>query len=73
MSWGKVKFKDFITLHRGYDLTKEQIICGEYPVITSTSVLGYHNKYKIKAPGVIIGRSGTLGIVQYVQKNYWRI
>ena len=69
--WKKVKLGDFISLQRGYDLTKEQIVHGPYPVVSSTSIMGYHDSYKVKAPGVIIGRSGTLGEVQYVKTNYW--
>lgn len=69
--WKKVKLGDFISLQRGYDLTKEQIIQGPYPVVSSTSIMGYHNTFKVEAPGVIIGRSGTLGEVQYVKTNFW--
>jgi type I restriction enzyme S subunit len=71
MSWGQIKFGDFITLQRGHDLTKEQFIPGEYPVVSSTTIMGYHNEYKAKAPGVVIGRSGTLGEVQYIDTNFW--
>lgn len=71
MSWKKMKFCDFITLQRGHDLTKEQFISGEYPVVSSTTIMGYHNEYKAEAPGVVIGRSGTLGEVQYIDTNYW--
>lgn len=67
MKWRKIKFIDFILLKRGYDLTKEQIKVGIYPVLTSTSIMGYHNDYKVDGPGVITGRSGTIGEVQYVQ------
>lgn len=71
MSWENKKFIDFILLQRGHDITKEQIIPGEYPVVTSTSVMGYHNEYKAEGPGVITGRSGTIGEVQYVKEPYW--
>ena len=71
MSWKKMKFIDFILLQRGHDLTKEQIKSGIYPVVTSTSIMGYHNTYKAEGPGVITGRSGTIGEVQYVEDNYW--
>lgn len=71
MSWENRKFIEFILLKRGHDLTKEQIINGIYPVITSTSIMGYHKTYKAKGPGVITGRSGTIGEVQYVKENYW--
>ena len=69
--WKECKLGDFITLHRGYDLTKASIISGPYPVVCSTSIMGYHNEYKVKSPGVIIGRSGTLGEVQYIEKDFW--
>ena len=71
MSWEKKRFIDFILLQRGYDLTREQIKPGIYPVVTSTSIMGYHNAYKAEGPGVITGRSGTIGEVQYVKENYW--
>ena len=69
--WKECKLGDFIELHRGYDLTKNSIIPGNYPVVCSTSIMGYHNEYKVKAPGVVIGRSGTLGEVQYIDKDFW--
>ena len=67
----KIKFKDFITLQRGFDLPKKDMIEGSVPVIGSTSIIGYHNQFKISPPGVITGRSGSLGIIQYITKNYW--
>lgn len=71
MSWYNKKFIDFILLQRGHDLTKEQIYPGIYPVVTSTSIMGYHNTYKANGPGVVTGRSGTIGKVQYITENYW--
>ena len=71
MSWEIKKFIDFIVLQRGHDLTKEQIRPGIFPVVTSTSIMGYHNAFKAEGPGVITGRSGTIGEVQYVEDNYW--
>ena len=44
---------------------------GPYPVIGSTSILGYHNEYKKDPPGVVTGRSGSLGTVQFINKKYW--
>ncbi len=69
--WKKVKFMDFIVLQRGFDLTKESIKEGLYPVVCSTSIMGYHNDYKVKGPGVVTGRSGTLGETQFVIENFW--
>jgi len=67
----QIKFKEFVTLQRGFDLPRSQMVEGEFPVIGSTSVIGYHNEYKKEAPGVITGRSGSLGSVQYITLKYW--
>lgn len=66
-----MQFKDFITLQRGFDLPIKEIVNGSYPVVGSTSIIGYHNQYKILAPGVTTGRSGSLGIIQFIRENYW--
>jgi len=67
----EILFKDFIKLQRGFDLPKTQMIEGDYPVIGSITIIGYHNEYKVDPPGVITGRSGSLGFVQYIKKKYW--
>ena len=67
----KITFKEFVTLQRGFDLPKRDMKPGMYPVIGSTSIIGYHNKFKVDPPGVVTGRSGTLGSVQYIAVKYW--
>jgi type I restriction enzyme S subunit len=67
----KIKFKDFLTLQRGFDLPKAQRMEGKYPLVASTKVDGSHNVSKVKAPGVVTGRSGSLGSVQYITKDFW--
>jgi type I restriction enzyme S subunit len=69
---GEIKyFMDFIKLNRGFDLPDDKIVEGEYPVIASTSVKAYHNRYKVNAPIITTGRSGSLGTVIYVNQNGW--
>ena len=70
-SWSEISFRDFIKLNRGFDLPDEQITEGEYPVVASTSIKAYHNQYKIEAPCVATGRSGSLGTVQYINQRSW--
>ncbi len=67
----KIRFDNFVTLNRGFDLPDDKIVEGEYPVIASTSIKAYHNQFKIKSPIVVTGRSGSLGKVQYVEKDGW--
>ena len=66
-----VELGDVITLQRGHDLPKKQFINGEYPVVGSNGIIGYHNNKKYNAPGVVTGRSGTIGKVHYIEKDYW--
>jgi len=71
MKWQQVKFKNFIQLQRGFDLPKSFMQQGEVPVLGSNCIIGYHNEAKVAPPGVVTGRSGTLGHVQYTDNPYW--
>jgi len=71
MKLNKIEFKDFITLQRGFDLPLARMKEGDIPVLGSNCVIGYHNEAKVQPPGVVTGRSGTLGIVQYIDVPYW--
>ena len=44
---------------------------GDVPVLGSQCVIGFHNEAKVEPPGVVTGRSGTLGMVQYTDQPYW--
>ena len=67
----QITFKEFVTLQRGFDLPKRNMKPGMHPVIGSTSIIGYHNEFKVDPPGVVTGRSGALGSVQYIPVKYW--
>ena len=71
MNWAEIPFKKFVTLQRGFDLPKSRMVDGVVPVLGSNCVIGYHNEMKVKAPGVVTGRSGTLGLVQYSELPFW--
>jgi len=64
-------FSNFVTLQRGFDLPKQNRESGAFPVVASTSVQDYHTEYKVKPPGVVTGRSGSLGSVQYLEVPFW--
>ncbi len=70
-SWQRKSVNDVLTFHRGYDLTKNSFKNGKYPVVGSTSILGYHCNYKIDGPGIVTGRSGSLGVYQLIWENFW--
>ena len=58
-------------MQRGFDLPINQMEPGPYPVVMSNGIGGYHAKFMVKGPGVITGRSGTIGELQYVNEDYW--
>ena len=66
-----IPLNEFITLQRGFDLPQDKRIKGDIPVIASTGIVGYHNEEKVQAPGVVIGRSGSVGGGQYITNNFW--
>ena len=62
---------DFLNFQRGFDLLTKERLNGKIPVISSSGITGFHNEYKVKGDGVIIGRKGTLGSVHYSECDYW--
>ena len=70
-NWRAVKFDEFCKLKRGYDLPDSKVMDGPYPVLASTSVKTFHGEYKVKAPVITTGRSGSLGTVLFKRKNCW--
>ncbi len=69
--WEVEKIEKIAPLQRGYDLPTDSVRDGIYPVVYSNGILRFHNEYKAKSPGIITGRSGTIGKVTYVENNYW--
>ncbi|MDK7943603.1 MAG: restriction endonuclease subunit S [Staphylococcus epidermidis] len=66
-----IKFKNFITLKRGYDLPTRKRNNGDVPVLSSSGISSNHNESKVNGPGVITGRSGLIGSVYYIRKEFW--
>jgi type I restriction enzyme S subunit len=69
--WKECTLGESITFQRGFDITQLQQTKGDFPVVSSSGVNSFHNEWKVQAPGVVIGRTGTLGTVFYVDKNFW--
>jgi type I restriction enzyme, S subunit len=58
-------------LQRGFDLPSYSVQPGPYPVVYSNGVLNSHVAYMVEGPGVVTGRSGTIGKVSYIEQNFW--
>lgn len=71
MTWNSVKLGDVITLKRGYDLPEGKREEGDAPILSSSGVTGFHKEAKVRGPGVVTGRYGTLGEVFYVEEDFW--
>lgn len=69
--WEVKQLKKIAPLQRGFDLPFSNIMDGQYPVVFSNGIGASHNKYMVKGPGVVTGRSGTIGKVHYVSNDYW--
>ena len=59
--WVNCTLGDLLTFQRGHDLPKSEMQSGEYPVVGSNGIIGFHNEFTTNEPSVTIGRSGNVG------------
>jgi len=69
--WEEKRVREIAPLQRGFDLTHSKMKKGKHPVVFSNGILATHAEFKVKKPGVVTGRSGTLGKVTYVDQDFW--
>ncbi len=69
--WREVALGDVIELKRGFDLPQQNRREGHVPIVSSSGVTDHHAEAKIKGPGVVTGRYGTIGQVFYVTEDFW--
>jgi len=69
--WAARPLGNIAPLQRGFDLPTSQIRPGSHPVVYSNGVLHHHEQAMVKGPGVVTGRSGTIGKVHFIDKDYW--
>ncbi len=65
--------KELFELTYGKGLSEKQRDGGKYPVYGSNGIVGKHSKFLIEGPGIIIGRKGSIGEVNYSKENFWAI
>ena len=65
-----IKLNEIISLEYGISLPEKKRILGEYPVYGSNGIVGYHNKFLVEAPNIIIGRKGSAGEINFANKNF---
>ena len=69
--WATKPLIDVATLQRGYDLPVQDRAHGEFPIFAANGPVGVHAVAKCRGPGVVTGRSGTIGKVHFVQGDFW--
>jgi len=69
--WEKKPLGELLTLQRGFDLPVSKRKEGHIPIYASTGINGYHVEAKVSGPGVVTGRSGSLGKVMYITGDFW--
>lgn len=69
--WISKTIGDIAPLQRGFDLPTGQICNGKIPVVYSNGIMNHHSSYKCVAPGLVTGRSGTIGKFTYIKDGYY--
>lgn len=69
--WKVTPVGRFARLQRGFDLPDEARTEGNIAVMSGGGVSGWHNLAQVKGPGVVTGRYGTIGVLHYVEDDFW--
>jgi type I restriction enzyme S subunit len=71
--WRKGYLSDILDLQYGKALKSEDRRQGNYPVIGSSGIVGLHDTFYVRGPGIVIGRKGTIGKVIWIDQNFFPI
>ena len=69
--WEEKRFDEICILQRGFDLPTHSRNRGKFPLVSSNGITDSIDLWKVKAPGVVTGRSGTIGKVHFIDEDYW--
>ncbi|MGO1691534.1 MAG: restriction endonuclease subunit S [Marinobacter sp.] len=69
--WRTCQLGEVCTLQRGFDLPKKDRQVGKIPLIGSSGAIDVHSEKKVLGPGVVTGRSGSIGGVFYIDDDFW--
>lgn len=70
-AWNTKLLGDVATLQRGFDLPHRLRKEGDVPIVTSSGFEATHSDARVRAPGVVTGRYGTIGQVFFVEVDFW--
>ncbi len=69
--WEEKRFEEVCVLQRGFDLPTHSRFEGNFPLVSSNGITDRISEWKVKAPGVVTGRSGTIGNVHFIEEDFW--
>ncbi len=70
--WVHKNLEDVAPLQRGFDLPSDLIRPGDIPIVYSNGIQKYHEVGMATAPGLVTGRSGTIGKLHFIEHGeYW--
>lgn len=69
--WIETELINVCTLQRGFDLPKDDRTNGPVPLMSSSGCIDSVADAKVIGPGVVTGRSGSIGQVYFVEKDFW--
>ena len=74
MAWPWVRLGHVLSLEYGQSLPERlRDFQGEFLVAGSNGPDGKHIKALVSSPGVVVGRKGSAGMVQWYNKDFWPI
>ena len=69
--WQTKRLGDVATLQRGFDLPTQNRVAGKFPLVSSSGISDTHHKSAVRGPGVVTGRSGSIGNVFFIEEDFW--
>jgi type I restriction enzyme S subunit len=73
MNWSEINLGDVISLNYGKSLPAKSRDGGDYPVYGSNGVVGGHSEPLVKTEGIVVGRKGSFGEVQFSDRPFFPI
>ena len=69
--WQRLPLQQVLFLQRSFDLPFQNREEGPVPIYGATGINGFHNMAKVRGPGIVTGRAGSLGDVHFVLGDFW--
>ena len=69
--WEVKRLKWAIMLQRGHDLPADERGQGDVPLVSSAGISAFHDVAIARAPGIVTGRYGTIGVFHLIEEDYW--